>query len=451
VTREEIIELVREMGEKLGRAPSQREMRETGKVTWYQIYKHFRGMRQAVRAAGLEPGPKGGPLNEQAMLMDWGGVVRKLGRLPYRVEYDRMGRHSATTLHSRLKWNQLAHRFVVMTREFHVQAEWKDVVEIIVKAFPLLGRQQLANSNWQVARGTQHSALSIQPLDGIRGASNQEETGREWTRTGAKENLRHRSTLMDTDQRKPLHMGVYERREAMTTRAAAVNEAAMRAMGLGKVIAWAVALEMLMAKNGTQQLAVSIQESTQQSACSIQPLDGSGDRGIGTSDHREIGKPELPELKNRPSPEFTAEDAERVEAAGEKFLSAHHLGGREWIDLRLPSRVPVYGQPLHLAAMAHAPTNEGGVLFLFGVLAESLGYRIERIQAAFPDCEAKRQIRPGVWERVRIEFEFESRGFREHRHDVTGCDVIVCWRHNWLECPEGIEVVELEKVIEKLG
>jgi hypothetical protein len=31
-----------------------------------------------------------------------------------------------------------------------------------------------------------------------------------------------------------------------------------------------------------------------------------------------------------------------------------------------------------------------------------------------------------------------------------GCDVIVCWRHNWDECPKHIEVVELSSVIESL-
>jgi hypothetical protein len=45
----------------------------------------------------------------------------------------------------------------------------------------------------------------------------------------------------------------------------------------------------------------------------------------------------------------------------------------------------VYGEPLGLAAMAHAPTNELGVLFLFGIVAADLGFRVERLQAAFPD------------------------------------------------------------------
>jgi hypothetical protein len=33
-----------------------------------------------------------------------------------------------------------------------------------------------------------------------------------------------------------------------------------------------------------------------------------------------------------------------------------------------------------------------GVLFLFGILAADLGFRVDRVQAAFPDCEAKREV-----------------------------------------------------------
>jgi hypothetical protein len=44
------------------------------------------------------------------------------------------------------------------------------------------------------------------------------------------------------------------------------------------------------------------------------------------------------------------------------------------------------------------------------------------------------------WQRVNLEFEFESRDFRDHGHPLTGCDVIVCWHHNWPDCPAHIEV-----------
>jgi hypothetical protein len=54
------------------------------------------------------------------------------------------------------------------------------------------------------------------------------------------------------------------------------------------------------------------------------------------------------------------------------------------------------------------------------------------------------------WQRVNIEFEFESRNFRDHGHPSTGCDVIVCWHHNWPDCPTHIEVLELSSFIKSL-
>src|SRR5438046_10704579 len=73
------------------------------------------------------------------------------------------------------------------------------------------------------------------------------------------------------------------------------------------------------------------------------------------------------------------------------------------------------------------------------------------MQRGFPDCEAKRRIGPERWQRVNIEFEFESRNLRQHRQSARGCDVIVCWRHNWEGCPKKIEVVELSRVIKSLA
>jgi hypothetical protein len=75
-----------------------------------------------------------------------------------------------------------------------------------------------------------------------------------------------------------------------------------------------------------------------------------------------------------------------------------------------PNRV-LYGAPLQNSVMTYAPTNEAGVILLFGSLAAGMGFRIERLQAAFPDCKAKREVVPGKWEDVLIEFEYESRNF----------------------------------------
>lgn len=112
---------------------------------------------------------------------------------------------------------------------------------------------------------------------------------------------------------------------------------------------------------------------------------------------------------------------------------------------------PTYGNPIDFRGLRHEPVNEDGVVFLFGMVARELGYLVEAVQAGFPDCEAKRQVDAGKWQRVRIEFEFESRNFRDHGHPPDGCDIIVCWRHNWPECPPHLEVVELSTVVKTLS
>ena len=101
--------------------------------------------------------------------------------------------------------------------------------------------------------------------------------------------------------------------------------------------------------------------------------------------------------------------------------------------------------------MRHAPINEQGVIFLFGLVAHELGFLVEAISASFPDCEAKRCVdkKLGRWQRVYIEFEFRSRNFLEHGHDAAKCSLIVCWEHDWPECP--LEVVELRQVIRDLA
>jgi len=55
--------------------------------------------------------------------------------------------------------------------------------------------------------------------------------------------------------------------------------------------------------------------------------------------------------------------------------------------LRLKGRA-TYGNPTNFLGLRHEPVNEQGVVLLFGMLANDLGYRIEAVQKGFPDCEA---------------------------------------------------------------
>jgi hypothetical protein len=108
-----------------------------------------------------------------------------------------------------------------------------------------------------------------------------------------------------------------------------------------------------------------------------------------------------------------------------------------------------YGPLLGFRALQHAPVNESGVIFLFGLMAEELGFIVDALRADFPDCEARRRVDGGAaWMPVRIEFEYVSRRFREHGHDPDGCDLIVCWQHDWPDCP--VEVLELKTAVEGL-
>jgi hypothetical protein len=108
---------------------------------------------------------------------------------------------------------------------------------------------------------------------------------------------------------------------------------------------------------------------------------------------------------------------------------------------------PIYGKPM-FAPFSFAPINEQGVLFVFGGVAHELGFTITRVQTGFPDVEAMREIGPNKCQPIKLELEYESRNFLAHMHPLDGCDGIVCWIHNWPECP--LEVIELRKVVEEM-
>ena len=394
MTRDEIISAISRLGRELGRAPSRAELMRATNVGWQSIYKHFGGIKRAVRAAGLEPGPKGGPLDEGALLLDWAGVVRKLGRLPTRAEYTRLGRHHSETLHGRFEWGQVGQKFVLMATDFHLKEEWQDVVEIVLGKFPLLRR-----SIHVLPQRTQRNAEEVKTED---------------------------PSLDD-------------------------RPAWMKAMKL-RLVPAALAIEILMSWSaGAQPREVNSPGGggVQHDAAEVQQLTAAEE------DQRAARKKELERMifersgmgVEHAQPRAPQPQHAKVGPAGDRWAVPHELsrGPEAGSHEKSRKQVAMYGEPLTHPAMANAPTNEGGVMVLFGALAVQLGFRIERIQTSFPDCEAKRQIVPGRWEKVVIEFEFESRSFKEHRHDPAGCDLIVCWKHNWPESP--VEVMELRREI----
>lgn len=59
---------------------------------------------------------------------------------------------------------------------------------------------------------------------------------------------------------------------------------------------------------------------------------------------------------------------------------------------------PTYGNPIDFRGLRHEPVDEQGVVFLFGMIANELGYMVEGVQTGYPDCEAKRQVGPNNWQ-----------------------------------------------------
>ena len=101
------------------------------------------------------------------------------------------------------------------------------------------------------------------------------------------------------------------------------------------------------------------------------------------------------------------------------------------------------GRQIKIDGMAYAPTNEQGVVYLFGGLAPRLGFHIECVQSAFPDCIACRNGKT-----CRIEFEYRASSYKVH--PPRGADVIVCWDNDWAHRPRKfrhLESIDLKRYV----
>jgi len=107
----------------------------------------------------------------------------------------------------------------------------------------------------------------------------------------------------------------------------------------------------------------------------------------------------------------------------------------------------IVGDLINFRGLVYSPINENGVIFIFGKVIEDLNMYIEEIKPGFPDCIGRRFTGRG-WEKVAIEFEYKSSNFQDHGHDPKECDIIVCWEHDWPDCP--LEVIELREFIKGL-
>ncbi len=146
--------------------------------------------------------------------------------------------------------------------------------------------------------------------------------------------------------------------------------------------------------------------------------------------------------------DLTQATAEAVTRFGGEAAAAE-VGAILQTRARRPERARErYGELIDFRGFRYAPTNETGVVGLFTTVCQELGFVIEIIRNAHPDCQAVRRTAQGDWVPVAIEFELCSSNYRDHGHDDSECDLIVCWEDNWPDCP--LEVIELKSVIRKL-
>ena len=132
----------------------------------------------------------------------------------------------------------------------------------------------------------------------------------------------------------------------------------------------------------------------------------------------------------------------------EKGLEALKTGIRPLVEAKR-RKLRIVGPRSQIPDLVYEPVNEQGVIFLFAKYHKELGIEyIEGIQQGFPDAFGRRKIGKTEYEPVDIEFEFKSLDFKNHQHDPSQCDIIVCWLHNWPECP--LEVIELKTALAEL-
>jgi hypothetical protein len=134
---------------------------------------------------------------------------------------------------------------------------------------------------------------------------------------------------------------------------------------------------------------------------------------------------------------------------------------RNKVDLFLYAKKQIASEELQkefIALKSHpfAPSNEQGVVVLFGILADALNFRILHMQSVFPDCVAERITFRGrgmrKTERVemKIEIQHKSSDFFRDKHDYTKCDALICWLNDTAVPPVGFEIIELKTELEKL-
>ncbi|HLP57673.1 MAG TPA: hypothetical protein VK186_02540 [Candidatus Deferrimicrobium sp.] len=108
------------------------------------------------------------------------------------------------------------------------------------------------------------------------------------------------------------------------------------------------------------------------------------------------------------------------------------------------------GESIEFRGLKFAPVDARGVAYLFGMISRELGFVIETFRTVPPNIEGKRctDTASDRWEKVKIDFVYKSSDFNTPGHNEMETDIIICWLHDWKDCP--VEILELRSIIQLL-
>src|SRR5262249_9536585 len=94
MSKEEIIQAMKELAEQLGHPPSLTELRIHKGVHDRYIRKHFATYKRALEECGLKRDGQGYKISPEELFRDWAAVMRKAGKVPSINEYNVHSRYS---------------------------------------------------------------------------------------------------------------------------------------------------------------------------------------------------------------------------------------------------------------------------------------------------------------------------------------------------------------------
>src|SRR5690348_880409 len=100
-TKEEVIAAIQECAAKLGRVPTQRELKQTCGLNPRPYERLFGNYTRALEASGFEGRGAGYAARIKDLFLEWAGMVREAGEVPSLCEYELRSKHSVAPLRTR--------------------------------------------------------------------------------------------------------------------------------------------------------------------------------------------------------------------------------------------------------------------------------------------------------------------------------------------------------------